>query len=155
MDDAILELVVLDSIWKQAMGNKTVSSIPPSPLHQFLPLGSCPVWIPASQLLMMSCYMEQEQNKSFHLKLLLVMLFHHSNRDPKTDGAILHYGGSCLLPAMGDTSNPNQATLGGSSRYPSFFIRYGMTCPLDRWCLPCKYEKCPQLSIHCIIYCNL
>ena len=51
----------------------------------------------------------QEQNKAFPLKLLLVMLFHHSNSDPKTDDAPLHYGGSCMLPAMGETCHPNQA----------------------------------------------
>ena len=42
-------LVVLGSIKEQAeqaRGSKPVSSIPPWPLHQFLPPGSCPVWIP-------------------------------------------------------------------------------------------------------------
>ena len=41
-------LVVLGSIKKQAeeaMETKTVSSIPPWPLHQFPSPGSCPVWV--------------------------------------------------------------------------------------------------------------
>ena len=59
----------------------------------------------------------QEQNKPFPLKLLLVMLFHHSNSDPKTDGVPLHYGGSSLLPAMGEHAiqtkpSENEALLG-------------------------------------------
>ena len=42
-------LVVLGSIRKQAeqvRGSKPVSNIPPWPLHQLLPPGSCPVWVP-------------------------------------------------------------------------------------------------------------
>lgn len=44
------KLVVLDSIREKAeqfMGNKSVSNTPPWIPHQFLPLGSCPVWFPA------------------------------------------------------------------------------------------------------------
>ena len=46
---AILGLLVLGSIrrWtEQAMGSKPVNSFPPWPLHQRLPPGSCPVWVP-------------------------------------------------------------------------------------------------------------
>jgi hypothetical protein len=42
-------LVVLRSIKKQAEqaeGSRPVSSIPPWPLHQLRPLGSCPVGVP-------------------------------------------------------------------------------------------------------------
>ena len=42
---AIPELVVLASI-RQAYEKKPVSSTPLWPLHQLLPLGSCPVWVP-------------------------------------------------------------------------------------------------------------
>ena len=46
---AIPGLVVLGSIKKQSeqtMGSKQVSSIPPWPLHQLLPPGSCPAGVP-------------------------------------------------------------------------------------------------------------
>jgi hypothetical protein len=47
---AIPRLMVLDAKRKQAeraMGSKPVSSIPPWPLHQFLPPCSCPIGVPA------------------------------------------------------------------------------------------------------------
>jgi hypothetical protein len=42
-------LVVLNSIRKlaeQVMGSKPISSTPPRPLHQLLPLGSCSMCVP-------------------------------------------------------------------------------------------------------------
>ena len=49
MGGVIPELVVLGSINKQveeATRSKLVSSPPPRPLHQLLPPGSCPAWVP-------------------------------------------------------------------------------------------------------------
>jgi hypothetical protein len=49
MVPSISGLVVLSSIRKQAeqaKGSKPVSNIPPWPLHQLLPPGSCPVRVP-------------------------------------------------------------------------------------------------------------
>jgi hypothetical protein len=67
--------LVLGSIRKQAeqaMGSKVVSSIPPWPLHQLLPPGSCPVGVPVLIPSVMDC---DNPNKPSSSQLALVMVF--------------------------------------------------------------------------------
>ena len=68
---AIPGLVVLSSVRKQAeqaRGSKPVSRPPPWPLHQLLPPGSCPAWVPVltSFRAMLTC----KFNKPFFPNLL-------------------------------------------------------------------------------------
>lgn len=67
------------------MGSRQVSSIPLQPLPQLLPLGSCLVYVPASTAFEdeISHRIVSEINPLPH-KLLLVMVFHHSENNPKT-----------------------------------------------------------------------
>jgi hypothetical protein len=86
MGGAIPGLVVLGSVRKQAekaMKSKPLSSTPPWPLHQQLPPGSCPVWVPV-----LNPFTDEQQcgnvtwNQPFLLQVALIMVFHHSNRNP-------------------------------------------------------------------------
>jgi hypothetical protein len=80
----ILGLVVLGSIRKQAeqaMRSKPVSSTPPWPLHQLLPLGSSSAWVRV-----LTSFSDQHWPESitqldpFLPSLFWVMVFYYSNR---------------------------------------------------------------------------
>lgn len=71
--------------YKKGWSHKSelVSSTPLWPLYQFLPPGPCPA-LPSfndEPCMMWKCKL----NKSFLPKLLLVMVLHHSNSNPKPD----------------------------------------------------------------------
>jgi hypothetical protein len=81
----ITGLMVLGSIIKQAMRSKPVSSTPPQPLHQLLPPGSSPICIPVLTSFNdgLQCGNVSQINP-FLPNLLSVMIFYHSNSNPKT-----------------------------------------------------------------------
>ena len=61
------------------MWSKPVSSTPPWPLRQFLPPGSCPVRVPVFAAFGELLHRTVSEVNPFLPKLLLVMVFHHSN----------------------------------------------------------------------------
>ena len=77
-------LVVLSSLRKQAeqaMRSKPVSSTPPWSLHQLLPLGSCPVWVPV-----LTSFSDEQWGitKPFLSRLALVMVFCRNSKPNMT-----------------------------------------------------------------------
>ena len=84
MDDVISGLVVQGSVRKQgdeAMWNKPVLSLLCS-----LCVSSCLQVVALFEFLLsllLDCYMDCEWNRPFPLKVALVMVFHHSNSNPK------------------------------------------------------------------------
>lgn len=82
-------LLALSSIRKQAKqakNNKPVSSTTPWPLYQLLHPGSCLAWLPVLNSLSDGLlYGSISQTHPFLLEFILVMVFHYSNRNPKTN----------------------------------------------------------------------
>jgi hypothetical protein len=84
--DATPGLVVLGPLRKQAewtMWSKPISSIPSWPLHQLLPLGYYLEFLPWFPLTVNRNVKILAETNPFFPKLLLVMVFYHSNRNPK------------------------------------------------------------------------
>lgn len=72
------------------MWNKPVSSTPPRPLHQFLLLGFYLAYVPCPDFLWCRTVVRKcKPNKPFPPHVILVMLFHQSNRNLK-QGMVEH-----------------------------------------------------------------
>ena len=79
---ATSKLVNLGSVRKQtekAMRSKPVNSTPPWLLHDFLPPGCCPVWVPVLNFFNNGLHCRSvRKTKLFLPNLLLVTVFHHN-----------------------------------------------------------------------------